>query len=87
MWANSSARQIGVAVRGNAGYGAVLLDNRETIENSLGEPVTWTDEGTPEWKIEVIRRADPTVPEEWPAQHQWQAGWLEKFIRVLKPYL
>jgi len=87
VYANGSTRQIGVLVRGNERYGATLFGNKEAIESQLGEPVTWNEQEAGVWNIGVIRGADPAVIDDWPAQHQWLAGWLEKFTRVMTPYL
>ena len=86
VYAAASLGRIGVFLRGNAEYYAALVKDRRAIEAQLGESLAWNGDAG-EWNIVVRRNANAASEQDWPAQHKWLAEWLEKFIRVFKPYV
>jgi len=86
VYAASSLGRIGVFLRGNAEYHAILSRNRRAIDAQLGEPVGWNGVGD-DWSVAISRQNDPSNQDDWPAQHKWLAAWLNKFVRVFKPYM
>ena len=86
VYAAASTGRIGVFIKGNAAYYQLFSSERAAIEAQIGEPLAWIGDGNP-WSIDVYRRADPTNRADWPSQHQTLATWLDKFIRVFKPYV
>jgi hypothetical protein len=65
-------------------YFRLLKEQREGIEKELGADLEWVElPGKKESRIERCRAAtDPSVRQEWPAQHRWIQKQLEAFHRV-----
>jgi hypothetical protein len=86
VYAASSLGRIGVFLRGNLEYYAVLTKERRAIELQLEILPVWNGDGD-DWNVGIRRNADPSNKADWPAQHKWLATWLENFVRVFKPYI
>jgi hypothetical protein len=85
VYAAASLGRIGVFLRGNETFHSVLRRNRQTIQRQLGKPLRW-NEAEDGWSIGLARSAHLSDESDWPAQHEWLATRLQKFLRVFKPY-
>jgi hypothetical protein len=86
VYAAASLGRIGVFLRGNVDYYALLKKDRRAIEAQFGDALVWNGDGD-YWNLAISRQANAASIEDWPAQHKWLATKLEKFIRVFKPYV
>jgi hypothetical protein len=80
----TSLGSVGVFVKGSVAFGQLLLEDKERVQGELGGHVAW-EERDP-WSIGVSLRADPSMRDDWPRQHEWLAAHLKTFLRVFQPY-
>jgi hypothetical protein len=76
--------RIGVFVRGSAAFGEMFLQQRESIAGQIGEGLAWTT--GEQWTIVMATDADPADKADWPRQHKWLAGHLNRFLCTFQPY-
>lgn len=88
-WLNSKEKWIGVYLYLDPPHAkahfAMLAQEREQIEQQLGE-LEWRE--LPDRKASTIRlrrNSDPMKKEDWPNQIKWMVGTLEAFNRTFRP--
>jgi hypothetical protein len=87
VYAAASSGRIGVFLRGKAGYYATLQRSHAKVSRILGTDADWYQGESPDdWSIAVAKVADPSDRSAWPAQHEWLAKQLERFIIAFRPF-
>jgi len=67
-------------------YFAKLLEKRETIEASIGEPLDWYNpDNAKACRVRLKKSADVTNVADWQSQHEWLKLKLEKMQSVFGP--
>ena len=90
-WMNTKEPSISVVIYidgPHAGaYFGLLQEQREAIEDEIGEPLRWSqEEGRNARRIQLVRLgADALQQENWPQLLEWHAEKLELFYRVFQP--
>jgi hypothetical protein len=85
VYAAASLGRIGVFLRGNENFYALLKKNQSKIQKQIGKSAQWY-RGDDGWSITISQQADPSSKSEWPTQHQWLEATLQKYLEVFDPY-
>ena len=64
---------------------ALLLDEREAIEQEFGEELDWREMRIEAQVVAYLRDVDPKSESEWPRQHEWLVSRINRLHRVFAP--
>lgn len=67
----------------------LLEEQKEKIDQELGQLLEWAEQphGIESRIFSCLENADPRDESDWPRQHQWLAGRLNKMYEVFAPHL